>query len=335
MSNKIVVNPEELGLFYIPDKLLFREEEYSHLLDNIKDSIHTVVWGPIGSGKTMLLRKASAHTNSAKIRTVYVDCSLYGTANAVLREILIDHPIASRSNYDLLKRLMERARNNRYAACLDHVENLRDKELIGRLVKAGVSVIISCTNFERLSDLDQISRASITSAIQLDAYSSNQAYQILKSRVERSLESGSFSNEIISKIASKTAGNISAALNILKSVALKAESQNKESIDEKLLDAMLIDIDCSDEMNPDEKLLLKILQEWKSLPASKLHDLYTQGSRYRKSERSYRNYLESLCSKGLVKAVGQKRGRVYEIIEEEEPDERTGKPDRNSEKGSG
>jgi len=40
-----------------------------------------------------------------------------------------------------------------------------------------------------------------------------------------------------------------------------------------------------------------------------------QSVRHPKSERSFRNYMESLCFKGLVKAIGEKRGRIYEIVE--------------------
>jgi len=56
------------------------------------------------------------------------------------------------------------------------------------------------------------------------------------------------------------------------------------------------------------------LQQWKSLPASILYDFYVQNTRHPKGERSFRNYMENLCSKGLVKAIGEKRGRIYEVV---------------------
>jgi hypothetical protein len=48
------------------------------------------------------------------------------------------------------------------------------------------------------------------------------------------------------------------------------------------------------------------LQEWKSLPASRLYDFYVQNTKHPKSERSFRNYVESLCSKGLVKLLARR-----------------------------
>lgn len=61
---------------------------------------------------------------------------------------------------------------------------------------------------------------------------------------------------------------------------------------------------------------MKILEEWRSLPASRLFDFYVQRARYPKGQRSFRNYMENLCAKGLVKAVGDKRGRIYEIVDD-------------------
>jgi len=94
--------------------------------------------------------------------------------------------------------------------------------------------------------------------------------------------------------------------------ALKAESENKKTIEESDIQ---INNDCPPKLNHDEKILLKILEEWKSLPASRLYDFYVQNTRHPKGERSFRNYMENLCSKGLVRAIGEKRGRIYEIVE--------------------
>jgi repressor of nif and glnA expression len=104
---------------------------------------------------------------------------------------------------------------------------------------------------------------------------------------------------------------------VLKVAALRAQKEKRESIkDVDIKDLLTVD-DCPERLNADERLILKILQEWKSLPASRLRDFYIQKSGYPKSERAFRKYMEDLCSKGLVKALGQNRGRIYEIIEGE------------------
>lgn len=69
-------------------------------------------------------------------QAVYVDCSLYQTANAVLREILLalGSVIASKSNYDLTKRLKEKTRKGKLFVFLDHFENLKNNDILNILL---------------------------------------------------------------------------------------------------------------------------------------------------------------------------------------------------------
>jgi hypothetical protein len=103
-------------------------------------------------------------------------------------------------------------------------------------------------------------------------------------------------------------------LNLLKSQALKAESEGKSSIDDVELE---YEVDCPDEnLSRDEKIIVKTLEEWKSLPSSRLYDFYVEKARHPKGRRSFRNYMQDLCTKGYVRIIGEKRGRVYEIVEQ-------------------
>jgi len=121
--------------------------------------------------------------------------------------------------------------------------------------------------------------------------------------------------KIPSEIAEVSKGNISFALNLLKTLAIKAETEGKESMDNLELG---IEPDCTYEnLSEDEIILLEILKENKVLPAGKLFELYLQRANFPKSERSFRNYMRRLCIKGYVKSVGKKRGRFYELIEKE------------------
>jgi hypothetical protein len=105
------------------------------------------------------------------------------------------------------------------------------------------------------------------------------------------------------------------AINALKVAALKAESEGKSSIEFRDIPEM--PGNCPLKLGQDEKLLLKILKEFKSLPAGDLYELYTKRARYPKGERSFRSYMRRLCLKGLVRALGDKRGRIYEAVKED------------------
>jgi antitoxin component HigA of HigAB toxin-antitoxin module len=95
---------------------------------------------------------------------------------------------------------------------------------------------------------------------------------------------------------------------------LKAESEGKNSIDEVEFN---FENDCpNDKLSDDERTLIKILKESKSMPGGRLFDFYREQARYPKGKRSFRNYMQDLCLKGLVKNIGDRRGRIYEIVQE-------------------
>ncbi|MEM1750090.1 MAG: hypothetical protein QXO91_00725 [Desulfurococcaceae archaeon] len=185
--------------------------------------------------------------------------------------------------------------------------------MIARLMSLNLCVVLITDEEENLSLLSESVRSNIPSIIRLKPYTVEQSFDILKDRAKKALTKGIYTDAVIRKIAEKIKGNIALGTNALKVSALKAESENKKAIEEVDIQ---IKNDCPIKLNQDEKVLLRILEEWKSLPATRLYDFYVQNARHPKGERSFRNYMESLCSKGLVKAIGKKRGRVYEVVED-------------------
>jgi Cdc6-like AAA superfamily ATPase len=319
MDQKIIVNSERLTQNYLPEKLLHRNKERNQLLANLQNFINTFITGSFGSGKSALAKRAIIDFNSSKKGyACYIDCSIYQTTYSILKEILPRSEfILYRSNYELIKELLKQARERKFAVCLDNFEKLKEKDLIARFMSLGLCVILISDNEESFALLSENIRSNIPSIIGLPAYTVDQSFDILKDRAEKALAKWTYSDVVIKKIAEKIKGNISLGINALKLAALKAERENKKAIEEA--DIPEINVDCPKvKLSRDEKVLLRILKEWKSLPASRLYDFYVQISRHPKSKRSFRNYMERLCSKGLAKAIGEKRGRIYEIVEDGE-----------------
>jgi len=313
--SEILVNSEVLSLNYLPEKLLFRDKEIAQLKTNIQNFVSTIIIGPCGSGKTSIVKKVLLTNDSNKTFSCYIDCAIYQTTYSILKEIVPRSKfIFYRSNYELVKELIKQTKERKFIVCLDNFECMEDYSLISKFLSMGICIILISDSEESLALLTENIRSNL-STIRVQPYSLEQTLEILKERAEKSLAKWSYSEAILKKIAEKVKGNIALGINALKISALNAQSKGKKSIEDSELPEIE---DCPVKLSFDEKILLRILQEWKSLPASRLYDFYVQNTKHPKSERSFRNYMESLCSKGLVRAIGEKRGRVYEIVEVDE-----------------
>ena len=315
---RIIRNPEPLSANYFPDKVIDRDEEISRLLSSMEIT-NTLLFGSSGVGKTLILKKAIEEYNSINRKAIYIDCSLYQTTNAIFQEILfsLGSIVSSKSNYDLTKRLKSKINHLgiKVIACLDHFEYLKEVETLNRLLSLGIGLVIVAQSKDSLKRLDRRVRSTIINFIEVKSYTPEQTFKILLNRAQEALAEYTYSEETIRKIAESSKGNISFALNLLKTLAIKAENEGKDSIDDIELD---IQTDCPDEkLSEDERILLQILEEKKALPAGKLFELYLHKASFPKSERSFRNYMRRLCVKGFVKSIGKKRGRFYEIIQKE------------------
>lgn len=318
----ILADSEALANTFVPEKLLHREKEQAQLLYNLKNSINTLIYGSIGFGKTALVKSTFSKFNGMKSKAIYIDCSLYQTTNSILREILskMNVFVTSRSNYELEKKLAEKTKDSKPIICLDNFEQLKNNEIMLKLLGLNFCIILVSDSEESYALLDAGIKYSIPSIMQISEYTTEQAYAILINRAKDALTEGSYTDTIISKIAERVNGNIAEGINLLKSSALKAQSQNRSCIDE-----IDLEHDCPlAELTKDQRVILKILEEWKELPTGRLFAFYQDRAKYPKGERSFRKYMESLCEKGFVKADGDKRGRMYEIVESE--DDESGKP---------
>jgi cell division control protein 6 len=318
MSSNITINPQVLSYDFVPEKVLHRENELARLSSALGIA-NSFVYGRTGIGKTLLVKKAIEGSDQAKSwRTIYLDASLYQTTNAVLTEILtsLGNMVTSKSNYDLTKRLQSRLRHFDYrlVACIDNFERLREAETVDRILNLQLGLTIIAESRESYRRLSTQARARITNIIEISTYSEDQVFDILYARAKEALAEYTFSEETIRKIADLSQGNVTLALNLLNSAVLKAESEGKSTIDEVELN---FEADCPDEnLSRDERILLRILEEWKSLPSSRLFAFYREKAHYPKGERSFRSYMKNLCLQGLIRNVGEKRGRVYEIVEQ-------------------
>jgi Cdc6-like AAA superfamily ATPase len=127
-----------------------RSGEKAELFGYVKNSMNTMVCGSPGIGKTTIIKSVVEEVNGKLGQAIYVDYALYPTTNAVLREILtsLGSVIASKSNYELTKRLKEKTRKVKLFIFLDHFENLKNSDILNILLGLEFCVCLVADSFE-------------------------------------------------------------------------------------------------------------------------------------------------------------------------------------------
>lgn len=289
-----------------------RTREKRQLLNSLRNSVNTFVFGRNGIGKTTLINTVIEEYNSKFGQAVYIDCLLYQTANAILREVLfsLGSVILSRSNYELIKRLKKKAKKLKLVVILDHFENLKENEALKVLIALDFCVCLVSDSFRNYKGMNLILRSKITNILKVTEFSRYQVLKIIKEKMN-SFTKVLLDNDILQRIVEKSGSNITFALNLLKTIATNTNKKNENPID-----YLSFFEDAFDETyNEDHRIILQILKKSKRLPSGKIYRLYCEGSDHPKSERSFRKYMQVLCKQGLVKSIGEKKGRTYEILE--------------------
>jgi Cdc6-like AAA superfamily ATPase len=317
MDRKIIVNADVLLRTYVPERLLHREKELQQIKNNIENRVNTIMFGPVGSGKTSLIKRVIKDLATEDIR--YVDCTIYDTAFSVLKETLHSASLVfQRSNYELIKRLAKEARQKRLWFCFDDFVRLKDTNIITKVMSLGINVTLVSNVKRDVNILNTNVLSNIPCIVKLPSYNTDQSFDILKERARKALAKSSFTDELLMEISERTRGNMALAINVLRTAALEAQSEKKNRIDITDLMDTLNPASNSRKLGKDESVLLEILGERKQLASGELFSLYKKRATSSKGERSFRNYMENLCTKGFVRAVGTNRWRVYEFIKSDE-----------------
>lgn len=281
----------------------YRSKEKAVILGYLRNSINTFVCGPHGIGKTTLIKSVAEEVNNKLGQAVHVDCSLYLTANAVLREILLSlgSVIASKSNYELTKRLKEKTRKTKLIIFLDHFENLKNNDILTILLGLDFCIFLVADSFESQRLMNLNLRVKFANMMKIETPSNNQISEILLE-----IAGAKTTDETIHRIVETSAGNLTLALGKLKSIEANPGRAFIEQIDLN---------DKAPVHSEDHLTILDILKQQNRLPSGELYNLYSQKSEFCKGERSFRNFMQTLCKQGLVKSIGDKRGRSYQIVE--------------------
>lgn len=314
MSGKIIVNHDVLLPEYLPSKLLFRENEYRELEASVENRVSVVLVGPVGSGKTSLVKLLQNKLGADRL--VYVDCLVRDTEFSVLKAIVPSTRAAfMRSTFELIEELRRISQSIAMTVCFDNFVRLRDMNIIDKVSALGITVILVSSVERDLQLLSANATPKFTGIVKLKNYSFQEAMKILNARAEHGLLKGSYNDETLRSIIDSTDGNITLGINVLKAVASKVETEERNMISLEDVVNFLPKNREDLELTEDERVIMGIIREKISVEHKQLYNLYCQSATSPKQERTFRNYMQRLIAKSLVRTDFSNGIRTYEVVD--------------------
>ncbi|MBU1197325.1 AAA family ATPase [Candidatus Micrarchaeota archaeon] len=344
---------------FLPPTLLHRDPHIKELAFAMKPAIQNsrpdnlFLFGPTGTGKTSCVKYAFQQLQeySQRVACVYVNCWEFAGKQAVLSKLTehfeIPLPRRGLASDEVFQRILQRAKYDKKSLviCLDEADRLfhrHDESLLYEFSRAqehfgiSIGILAISNNSSLIAMMDERARSSLRfKPLEFKAYTPIQLKQILGERAKDAFVPGSFSEEVIGLCAGHSAkhkGDARVAIEALRQSARVAERKGHREITVgDVKEAFAAGDDASlkknvDFMNPNERLLLEILQDAKKDDTDLTsREVYTAFSDKKKdlgeealSERQIRNYLEvferaKIVETKLIDAPGSEKGKTKRI----------------------
>ena len=263
-GSKLFLKREALSFDYVPNKLLFRENQINLIAESLSPILrgskpsNLILYGQTGTGKTATaknvinaLRNASDKT-SYKIKLCYINARITGTEYRLLyelgRELKVNIPFTGLSIAEASSRIIDEIRDKKLFSILilDEIDFLvkqhGDKILyeftrVGERLSTGSLSIVGISNdlrFKELLDPRVISSLSEEEVV-FTPYSSTELKSILEERTSIALYPDSVSTGAISLcagLAGSEHGDARRAVDLLRISGEIAERENSLKIEE-------------------------------------------------------------------------------------------------------
>jgi len=254
-------NPEVFDPEYLPEELVFREQQLNRISSNIKPAlnrsrpVNMLCLGPPGTGKTSsikLIFKEIVESEIQNLVPVYVNCQLVNSNQGIFAKIfekVYGYPLPSygvpfpKLYASILKKLAESEKV--LIVALDDVNLLLDDKIMNEAVYAilkaheeveGVKtgVIAIGTDLKLAARLDsRVGSIFHPDEIYFPPYGEIEIFEILKKRCELGFYQGAIEDEVIEKVAELTfeAGDLRVGLYTLKMAGIEAERRGSRKIE--------------------------------------------------------------------------------------------------------
>ena len=353
-------NFDAFELDYIPDQVLFREEQISELAFRVRPGIFgarpasAICRGPPGTGKTTTVKHLFAEIAESQKRLVpiYVNCQTdhtrYAVFSRIYRQVVGHAPprtgVAATVLSDAIAASIIKQKIV-VLVCLDDFQYLLPEDTANAVLYSLLRMYLNhsdcrvgviLTTSEMTLDLSRVLESGVASSLCADdisfpRYTPDEIREILRIRVREAVWPGVISNEVLDLIVWKThkAGDLRVGLDLLKRAVLQAERNARSSVvrEDILLaygDARLITLKKTIRLlPPGERALLDLIADTGG------GDPLTSGELYNRltddEEISYTTFyerLKRLAEYGLVNLrIRQKKGRTSVITPRYEAEE--------------
>lgn len=283
-----------------------------------KPSQNLFLYGPIGAGKTVLVRHILDHLRdyNRKVLCVYINCWYQGTSMAIYNKIAdaLGEKVSrrGRATDEIFNRIVElmRYQNTPILLVLDNIDALlyrHDERILHNIAGMngdGVLFGVICVSEYKnvLTKLHPRIRSDLRfTPLEVKGWTKEQLLELLKSRADKGLAPGSYSDPVLERIAEageENKGNGKLTMEILWKAAKTAEEKRKASIDLEDVEETINQIYYQEPaLAREEQIIINILKTGEK-NSSEVYWSFCK--KLRRTKNQIRTYLKSLKQKGII-----------------------------------
>lgn len=319
---------------FVPDRLPFRDALIQELVFALKPVVlgrkpeNVFVFGSPGTGKTVTVKHVVGQLkeHSERAKPVFVNCFEQGTRHAVLAELssALGIPVPKRGtgSSEIIERLSDFLKKTESVPVLvlDEADQLLPEGEADKLFydilrlsereEARLGMVFVSNDSELPARLDDRVRSSLAEKrLFFSPYTVQQLKQILSERIERAFFPNSVGEEavaLVSAFAFKNSGDARIAIECLLKAGRIAEKKNSASVSVEHAREAIGFLQPRQEqkavpfLSEAEKKIFELLGK-QELTSGQLFNIYRQNCGKEINMRSFREIVNSLASKKLVK----------------------------------